>query len=296
MSCCVIDCNEEAETIVIPSTHNGRAVTEIGPEVFDNCTKLTSVIIPDSVNRVDERMFYGCTALTEVVISNNLSRIGWAWFGNCSSLETIIIPNSVTKIDESAFEICTSLTSVFIPESVTEISSDSFFGCTALTIYGFAGSYAQSYANKYIIPFVEIGTVISSSLRILNRIITGISVGDTVTQVLAKCWNDSSRLKAFDADGVQLTDTSVRACTGMVIKLYNDTGDEIDTVTAAVRGDVSGDGVIDAIDAATAELAMNTHATLDGVYKSAADTDGNDVIDINDFSALQNASVGLTEL
>ena len=84
--------------------------TSIAQLVFDSCTSLTSVNIPNSVTTIGDNAFRGCNGLTSVTI-----------------------PNSVTSIDGSAFESCSGLTSVTIPNSVTSIGSYAFSGCSGLT-------------------------------------------------------------------------------------------------------------------------------------------------------------------
>ena len=46
-------------------------------------------------------------------------------------------------------------------DSVTGMGFDVFGGCTNLTIYGYAGSYVEKYANDYNIPFFYTKTLIS---------------------------------------------------------------------------------------------------------------------------------------
>ncbi|MBD5233401.1 MAG: leucine-rich repeat domain-containing protein, partial [Bacteroidales bacterium] len=100
------------------------------------------VIIPESVTYMSEqysvtsigsRAFEDCTSLTSIIIPNSVTSIGWAAFGNCIRLTAITIPNSVTSIDGFAFNYCTGLTSITIPNSVTSISECAFNGCRGMT-------------------------------------------------------------------------------------------------------------------------------------------------------------------
>ena len=77
-------------------------------------------------------------------------------FKDCISLSSITIPNSVTSVGSGAFENCKDLESITILNPTCEIyDSQSTINSTA-TIYGYAGSTAQSYANKYNRTFIEI--------------------------------------------------------------------------------------------------------------------------------------------
>ena len=73
---------------------------------FQDCKKLTSVIIPNSVTYIDSYAFNGCSGLTSVAIGNGLTFIGGSAFKGCSGLTSITIPNSVTSIGSSAFRGC----------------------------------------------------------------------------------------------------------------------------------------------------------------------------------------------
>ena len=127
--------------IELPSVIDGKSVTSIGGRAFnaydiEACKNLTSIIIPDSVTRIGDDAFYKCTSLT-----------------------SITIPDSVTNIGEGAFGSCTSLTEITIPDSVTFIDWGAFSDCTDLTIYGYTGSYAETYAKENDIPFVSLGNI-----------------------------------------------------------------------------------------------------------------------------------------
>ena len=93
----------KSATYVIPSEIDGKRVTQIGYDAFNDCTELTSITIPDGVT----------------IIGNSA-------FSDCTSLETVTIPNSVTQIYTRAFYNCTSLKEVTIPASVTDIGDEAF--------------------------------------------------------------------------------------------------------------------------------------------------------------------------
>jgi len=128
-------------------TYNIEQVTignevEVLPSGFVECSKITSVTIPNSVTTIGNTAFRGCSGLTRITVdSNNTvydSRDNCNAIIKSSSNELItgcnntIIPNSVTTIGNSAFYGCSGLTSVTIPNSVTEIGNGAFSGCSGL--------------------------------------------------------------------------------------------------------------------------------------------------------------------
>lgn len=60
------------------------------------------------------------------------------------------------------FFSCPNLTAIEIPSSVIGIGVYALLGCGNLTIYGNIGSYAESYANINVIPFVDINKKITT--------------------------------------------------------------------------------------------------------------------------------------
>lgn len=190
------------EDIVNVIIENG--VTNIGGYAFCDCVNLTSITIPDSVTNIGDLAFHSCSSLTSITISEGVTSIGRAAFADCKNLTSITIPDSVTSIGDSAFRF-TSLTSVTIPESVKSIGKDTFEGCklTSIrinnpecvigdssdtifenaTIYGYEGSTAQAYAEKYERKFVSIDAGQSSTTTVPPAVVDGDSNGDGVVNL-----------------------------------------------------------------------------------------------------------------
>lgn len=145
---------------VIPNT-----VTSIREGAFTDCTGLTSIYIPASVNKIGLNPFIRCSELGTIivdpsntvfdsrgncnaiietqtntlvtgckntVIPSDLTGIGSSAFSGCSGLASITIPSSITSIGDGAFCDCSGLTSIEIPSSVTRISYYTFSGCSSL--------------------------------------------------------------------------------------------------------------------------------------------------------------------
>ncbi|MCQ2399172.1 MAG: leucine-rich repeat protein, partial [Clostridia bacterium] len=103
--------------------------------MFEGCKKLTGVVLPAGVAKLEKNMFKGCTALTTFAIPATVTEIGdYAFSG--TALTEVTIPASVTKIGQYAFQNCASLRKVVFEQgcSAAVIASASylFTGCSAL--------------------------------------------------------------------------------------------------------------------------------------------------------------------
>ena len=125
-----------ATSVTIPEQVNYNSanynVTEIGKKAFIDCTKLTSVTIPDGLLTIGEEAFNGCTALTAIVMPNSITNLGQTAFITCTALASITLSDKLTTIPSSVFAGCISLQAITIPEGVTSIGIGSFFGCKGL--------------------------------------------------------------------------------------------------------------------------------------------------------------------
>lgn len=113
--------------------------------------------VPASVNAVDDMAFAFHSELKSVIIPQSVTSIGTYTFAMCQSLTDIVLPEGITSIGEGAFYNCTSLKRVTIPSSVTSIGNGAFTddnGNLSITVYGTAGSYAETWAKNNGYTFI----------------------------------------------------------------------------------------------------------------------------------------------
>ena len=60
-----------------------------------------------------------------------------------------------------------------------------------------------------------------------------------------------------------------------------------------IKNDVNGDGVCDVLDCAQVARATNGIEAFDGAYAMAADSNADDVVDINDYQSILNNALAL---
>ncbi len=139
--------------------------TTIPSEMLNGASKLTEVIIPESVTSIDSQAFNGCTALTSFEIPLHITTLGNGIFTNCPNLilsvadghtnfkvredgiltstnestwyyvpymtEMIELPKTMTVIPNYLFK-GVRLNTLVLPEGVTTIGEYAFYGCNAL--------------------------------------------------------------------------------------------------------------------------------------------------------------------
>ena len=105
-----------------------------GNNVFGGCKNLQTVTFGENskLKDVDYGAFMDCTSLTNINLPSSVQLISMYAFKNCTSLSNIKIPDSVTSILDGAFQTCTSLKSINIPKNVYRIGNFAFLGCTSL--------------------------------------------------------------------------------------------------------------------------------------------------------------------
>jgi len=116
--------------IEIPGSIEGKPVTHVRNSAFSDAA-LTAITIPDSVTNIGNNVFYNCTNLATIRWGHGLTYLSAALFFNCSSLTNIVLPSEIKTIGEGTFVACSGLTNITLT-AVTTITGAAF-GCEKLT-------------------------------------------------------------------------------------------------------------------------------------------------------------------
>lgn len=103
--------------VVIPAEIDGKPVFAIGNVVgttgaFQDCTNVTSVVIPDGVVEIQDNAFYGCT-----------------------NLEVVTVPSSVILLRNCAFSDCPKLHAIYFEGNAPQQANYVFDATEDVTIY-----------------------------------------------------------------------------------------------------------------------------------------------------------------
>ncbi len=155
-----------ATRVRIAESYEGAPVAEILGSAFYDCSRLTSVVIPDSVTSIGEEAFFYCCSLTKIVIPDSVTSIGDGAFNSCYGLTSVVLPDSVTSIGGYAFVYCSSLTSIKIPDGVESIGSGAFYYCRRLKFNEYGNAKYLGNENNPYLALIEVKNKNYSSYNI----------------------------------------------------------------------------------------------------------------------------------
>ena len=135
--------------VVIPSTHEGKPVIQIGENAFAG-SGISTVDIPSSVKLIDKQAFAACAGLTTVTFHGSKEEgnatpgatvIGESAFFNCG-ITTLQLSDDVKSIGPNAFMGC-KMSEVIILDSTDTVASGAFSGCGNLSKVAISGKDSE---------------------------------------------------------------------------------------------------------------------------------------------------------
>ena len=287
----------------------------------------TSIVLQNGTKVIADYSFSDCIGLTSITIPNGVTIIGDYAFCGCDGLTSVTIPDSVTSIGDLAFCWCDGLTSVTIPNSVTSIGDTAFSGNTELTIYGYIGSFAETYSKNNHIAFIalddsytytdettdisvtadadltlriiekentEIGDIILNNGEEISKAfdITLLKDGaetqpDGTVTVKIPCDDSNAKVYRVESDNT-LTDMNAVYENGYLVFTTEHFSVYIVTVQKTVAiGDADLDGKIDIRDVTAIQRHIAEFAVFSDEQLAVADTNGDGVVTIDDATHLQ---------
>ena len=128
----VLASNYEGD-VVIPQVVSckGREfqVKYLDSECFKECTRLTSITLPEGITKLPWSCFENCSSLTSVTLPKGITSLEESCFRGCSSLTSITLPEGITSLGCGWFEKCSSLTCITFPKGITSLDDACFFEC-----------------------------------------------------------------------------------------------------------------------------------------------------------------------
>lgn len=178
------------------------SVTAIGANAFQDCTELTSVVIPQSVTLIRDSAFQNCTGLTSIKIPASVKEIGNDAFKDCTGLTKVIVPdiaawcrilfkgesnglwswsyaNPLRYARHLYADNDTEIKKLIIPNEVTYISEHAFSDC----------SYIESVTIPNSVTFIG-----EAAFRGCTSL-TSVTIPNSVTQINKYAFSGCSSLE-----------------------------------------------------------------------------------------------------
>ena len=114
---------EKSRLIFYPIGRPGSAYTVpegtrvIGADAFSRNRQLVKVLLPSSLETIEDYAFYKMYSLAEMDIPEGVTRIDAYAFCQCDELRKVVIPSTVPEIKYATFAYCADL-EVVLPEGI----------------------------------------------------------------------------------------------------------------------------------------------------------------------------------
>ncbi len=139
----------------------------IGEEMFSYCTRLSSIVLPNSITKIDDRAFaHSC--ISQITIPANVTSVGFDAFAYCKSLRKVTILGDNVNLRQGVF-YQSNVKNAYV-ESLTPLNHAMYMFSTEPTIHVHS-SALQDYLNS---DWPEFGTIVGDLDAPVNPDLTGV--------------------------------------------------------------------------------------------------------------------------
>lgn len=201
----------------------------IGAGAFKNCSGLTSVSLPVTVESIGSSAFYGCSSLESITLpfvgatknGTENTHFGYIFGASNSSSNKNYVPSSLKEVrvlggnvDYSAFFGCAYIERAFLPDNIESIGTNAFSGCTSLEYTEYDGmKFLGNEANPYLVLAENI-----------SKDRTSVSIPEATRIMLNKAFADCKNLTAVSTPSslVYIGEYAFGWCSNLVDLRLND--------------------------------------------------------------------------
>ncbi|MBQ4522484.1 MAG: leucine-rich repeat domain-containing protein [Lachnospiraceae bacterium] len=103
----------------------------IADKAFEKCSKLTEIMMPETIDYIGGYAFVDCSNLTNISFPEKVKKFGVGVLSGCISLENVKLPTGVKNI-AGMFKNNQNLRGAHLPEGIETIGNSAFENCTNL--------------------------------------------------------------------------------------------------------------------------------------------------------------------
>lgn len=171
---------QEVSAITAPHSVVGDCTEVIGASAFSDSV-LETIDISSYTKEIQSYAFADCSGITSMVIPDTVEKIGTNLFAGCPNITGATLPSGIDYIPNSLFLNCDSVSAYTIPSGVTSVGSSAFGNS------GFWGDTASTRHNLEIV-FNEDVTYLSSHALVGNDFNGTLSLPSSLKYIGNECF------------------------------------------------------------------------------------------------------------